>query len=419
MYHALYNALAVTSAPLLKAWLALRPRHRALCARFAPPAPPEARGGVWFHACSVGEVTVALPIAKAFQRRFPAIPQLLTTSTVGGRAYAESAGDRPPLTWCPADTPGAVRGFLDRLEPRMLVLVETELWPNLLRECQSRGIPVIIVNARLSDYYFPRFRRLRPLLAPLLRQVTAVMAQTEVYAERFAALGTPRDRIHVTGNTKFDGAPKPLPQEARDALRARCGIPADAPVIVFGSTHPGDETAAAACYERLRGQYPDLRLIVAPRHTDRVDDAIAPLGGAAVRWTARQEEGSPDDGPRVLLVDTVGELNAFYSLATVAVVAGSFEPRGGGHNPIEPAAQGAPVLFGPKMATFQDSVHILKNAGAAIQVTGRDALNDEIARLLGDAPQRRAMGAAGLEAVNANRGAIERIVNLTEPHLAG
>ncbi|MFP4172794.1 MAG: 3-deoxy-D-manno-octulosonic acid transferase [Candidatus Hydrogenedentota bacterium] len=417
----LYNATLTAAAPFAAVYLALAPGRRPLLARFRPPIPDGlSRGGgrpLWVQACSVGEVNVSAPIAKALRGRWPHIPLFMTASTVSGQQQAATQMQAWPRTYLPFDHPLCVAGFFERVQPRILVLVETELWPNLLQAARRRGIPVALVNGRLSDRHFPRYQRMGALLQPGLAGIRVAAMQSERDAERARQLGVDPAVVTVTGNTKFDGAPPPPSGDVLANLRSECRLTDNAPVVVFGSTRPGDEALAARCWEALRSSYPDGALIAAPRHVQRAGEAGKAFTGA-VRFRSQMQMGHAKGAEEpVLILDTVGELTRFYALATVAVVGGSFYPGVGGHNPIEPAALGAPVVFGPHMGNFRDPARILLEAGGAVQVNEPDALPNVLARLLGDCEERIAMGRRARAAVDANRGAIARTMDHLAPLL--
>ena len=415
--YALYNGAWALAAPGLRRWLRRHPRHGELLARFAPVIPAFSGQPIWVHACSVGEVTTAKPILKALQTRFPATPILLTASTATGYELANKSCADFHVTWFPFDSPRAVGSFLDGAKPRVLVLVETEIWPNVLRECRRRGIPSVIVNGRISDKHFPRYLRFRFLLRKVFCQLAAAGVQNETYAERFAMLGVNRSAIHVTGNTKFDAVATAVDEELRARLRTENGLSGGGPVLVFGSTRPGDEALAATCWRQLREEFPTLRLVVAPRHLDRIDEALQPFEEAVLR---RSEvlRGREPSGERIFFLDTVGELAAFYSLGDVAVVGGSFYAGVNGHNPLEPAALGVATVFGPYMSNFPDPAAVLLGAGGGIQVGRPEELCGTLISLLNDTARRATMASRAREAVLNQRGAIERNVDLVETLLS-
>lgn len=406
MRYLLYNTAWRATAPLLRRRLQRDPAQASLMERFAPELPCLDVAPVWVHACSVGEVNTALPLLAAVRDVFGERGVLLTASTATGRARAAQAWSGPS-SYLPFDHPTSVSAFLDAVQPKALVLIETELWPNLLRECAERGIPVIVANARLSDKHYARYQRWRRLAAPMFAALNAVGAQNVEYASRFAALGTPPERIHVTGNLKFDAAPTEVSLAQRQRVRATCGIPENAPMLVFGSTRPGDEALASACWVTLREEFPTLYLVIVPRHIDRRDEIRSHFGEPVLLRSAVQA-GQLPHGERVILVDTLGELTHFYAGASLTVVGGSFYPGVEGHNPLEPAALGVPAVFGPHMANFAEPAEELVKAGAAVQVSCIEDLYDTLSRLLRDAADLRQRGTRGRRAVLDHQGATSK-----------
>lgn len=353
---------------------------------------------------------MALPLARAAHDRWPTMPLLLTASTVTGRTQLRRPDAVLTAGWFPFDHALVVRRFLDATAPRALVLIETELWPNVLRGCRARGIPVTIANGRISDAQFRRLTRFRSWVRPMFACIDRAGMQSAEHAARMVALGVPASRVEVTGSLKFDGAPVQAPPEDLASLRAACGLD-DAPVLVAGSTRPGDEALVADAWRALRKMYPDLRLVVVPRHVDRADE-VARLFTEPV---LRRSSGEAPSGEPVVLVDTLGELTAFYALATVAVVGGSFRPGVDGHNPIEPAALGIPAVFGPYMRNFAEPAHLLAAGGGALQLDQPGQLTDAVRRLLADPVLRARMGEQARAVVAANRGATARTLDLLAP----
>lgn len=411
MTYFLYNIATSLAAPLGAAYLRCRRKHRALLGRFNPEIPSlgSARP-FWVHACSVGEVNTAKALVVGMRARWPETPVLLTTSTQTGYELARGIG---PATWCPFDSAACVRRFVRTLNPRALLVVETEVWPNLYREPRKAGVPVVLINGRLSDRHYPRYVRLRRFLKPVLEQLSAAGMQNDEYAQRLVALGVDAARVRVTGNIKFDNTPAAVDPDVLASLRAQMGIEEGRPVLLFGSTRPGDEALAAACWRALRCEFPDLLLVIAPRHLDRLSEALAPLGDERVLLRTQTIAGRTLTDERVLVLDTVGELAVFYGLATVAVVGGSFYPGVNGHNPLEPAGLGVPTVFGPYMRNFADPARELVIHGGAVQTEAAE-LGAALRKLLSDAEARRVMGARAREVVAANRGAVERTLDLLE-----
>ncbi|HOE66217.1 MAG TPA: glycosyltransferase N-terminal domain-containing protein [Candidatus Hydrogenedentes bacterium] len=417
----LYNALWTGAAPFGAAWLAASSRHRRLLGRFRPHVPRLTPPPLWFHACSVGEINAATPLVAAARKRWPDVPILLTTSTIGGWEMARAVRDVDGAALFPFDHPWCVRGFLDRAAPRALLLIETELWPNIISMTSCRDIPVLLVSGRLSDQSFPSYRRAAWFLRAAVGRIAAAGMQNETCADRLCALGGRRENVSVTGNIKFDLNLPAMDEAAVRALKTECGFPPDARIVLFGSTRPGDEQLAARCWDVLRDRFPDVRLVIAPRHLDRLGEAMAPFQEPLSRRSEGVQTVS-SRAPRVFALDTLGELSRFYAMAAVAVIGGSFFSGVGGHNPIEPAAQGVPVILGPDMRSFGDAARVLTDAGGAVQLSCPDELPDALCRLLTDSAGLTAMGHFARRAMEANRGAIGRTLELiarTVPGCAG
>lgn len=407
----IYNLILALLAPATRWWLRRDARRRSLADRFDPGFPELPERPICLHACSLGEVNAARTLVEGLIQAYPGAPIMVTTSTCAGRARAEELYGVERVAWFPFDTRRAVSRFLDRANPRILLLFETELWPNVLSGCRARGIPAVLVNGRLSDRHERRYRWLAWWYRAMVRDLSGACMQTERHAERIMALGAPRERVHVAGNLKFDAVRTSTELRARNQLRAACGMKAGAPVLVFGSTRPGDEALASACWATLREECPELRLVVAPRHVNRAEEAIAPFSEPVIRRSAMRV-GGRSRGERVILLDTLGELSDFYAIASVAVIGGSFYPGVNGHNPLEPAALGVPVVFGPYMANFADSAAVLVARGGARQVACPEDLYLALSELLGNAAERRQMGTRARRAVLQNQGATERTVAL-------
>lgn len=411
MIQPLYTLAVSLLAPFAAALLVMRPRYRPLLRRFNPPAPPFTTPPLWVQACSVGEVRAVQPILDALRQRWPEIPILLTVSTVSGYEVARTMSSHDALTWFPFDHPLVVRRFIRRIAPRALVLIETELWPAVIDQAHRAHLPVAVLSGRLSDRHFARYRRARFFWKPLLRRIALAAMQEKQYAERIVDLGVPPDRVHVTGNVKYDGLTTQPDPALRSTIAAENGFDANHPVLLFGSTRPGDEALAASCWRVLRERFPTLSLAVAPRHLDRMAEALEPFD-EPVRLRSCVKEGRPSAGERVFFLDTLGELGRFYALATVAVIGGSFYPGVEGQNPLEPAALGIPTVFGPHMRNFNEPARLLLDCGGARQVPDPDALCSQLETLLRDESLRCEMGRHAQEAVRENQGAIDRSLDL-------
>lgn len=414
----LYSLTLALAAPLVRWWLRRHARYHVLAERFAPVIPPLKARPLWVQACSVGEVNTILPLLEALQAAYPENPILLTSSTLAGHARAVATVGSERAAWFPFDTRRATRSFVRALAPRVLILAETELWPNVIEACRAEGVPVVLVNGRLSDRHARRYQRMGWWYGPLLRGLSAAGMQSARYAERLCALGLPEERIRITGNLKFDAARDHVGGRDRQRLRMENGFRPQDQILIFGSTRPGDEALASACWATLRDEYPDLRLVIAPRHLDRAEEVVG-LFSEPIRRRTSLLAGQAPRGERVFLLDTLGEMGNFLSLATVAVVGGSFYAGVNGHNPLEPAALGIPTVFGPFMSNFEDPANALVERGGARQVACPEDLYLALSKLLGDAAEQRQMGTRARKIVLEHQGASAATVALIDEVLAG
>jgi 3-deoxy-D-manno-octulosonic-acid transferase len=370
---------------------------------------------IWLHAVSVGEVQTAVPLIRALLDRHPDCSLLVTTVTPTGAARVDALfGQEVAHVYAPYDLPGAVARFLGRVRPRLAIVMETELWPNLFQACRRKGIPLLLVNARLSQRSLAGYRRVRPLIARTLAATTAILAQGAADAERFAALGADRRRLTVAGNLKFEQRiPADRDEQVRRVRRA-WGV--DRPVWIAGSTHEGEEALLLDVFARVRRQFPDCLLVLVPRHPERFAAVAQRVRRRGQRLVLRSAGTACDPDTAVLVGDTVGELPLLYAAADLAFVGGSLVPAGG-HNLLEPAAAGIPVITGRHVANFAAICALLEAAGACRRV--RDAAGLEIAVLhwLQDGAARRAAGARGREVVAAHRGALDRVLGIVEKYL--
>jgi len=395
-----YRGLACLAEPVAGAVLRGRGEDAVLRAERLGRSSPEP-AAVWWHAASVGEVAALEPVlARALARGVAACFAVTTTTATGRQAALQRWGDRVALA--PLDVPGAVRRSLRARRPRDLVLVETELWPNWIREALRRGVRVSTVNGRISDRAWPRYRRWRGLFRPLLTAFTAVAARTQRDAERFLALGVPGGSLTVAGNTKVDRLAAP-------AEPARLPWTGD-PVWVVGSLRPGEEETVLGAFLELRGAHPRLRLVLALRHPQDwggLDGRLTAMGLVP----ARRSRLSGEDGRAdLLVVDTHGELPALYAAGDVALVGGTFVPIGG-HNVLEAAAAGVPVIVGPHVENVVEDVEALEKSGGALRVSGRAELVQAVGAFLKDTSRRNAAGVAARASVAALRGASDRALD--------
>lgn len=383
---------------------------------------PERSGAgpcLWFHAVSVGEVNLLAPLLAQIRRRRPHWQCVVSTTTMTGFALAQKKYADLTVFYCPLDFSWATRAAMRRVRPTCLVLVELELWPNLIRAARRQGASVAIVNGRLSQRSYRGYRRLRPLVARLLRQVDLVAAQNEEYAQRFFELGAPSHRVRASGSMKFDGAQTNRRNPTTLALRELAGIQDSDVVFLAGSTQEPEEALALATFRALSSRFPQLRLVLVPRHPDRFPAVARLLEQSGLPWQLRSElqnptKHSPAQTPRILLVDAVGELGAWWGTAHIAFVGGSLGKRGG-QNMIEPAAYGAAVSFGPNTRNFRDVVAQLLSAEAAVVVGDGDELTAWVGRCLEDRGYAESLGRRAQALVAAQLGATTRTLELLGP----
>lgn len=379
---------------------------------FVAPAP---RASLWLHAVSVGETRAAAPLVKALRAAYPGLLLWVTTTTATGSAQVRALfGDTVAHSYLPYDLPGAVQRFLRRARPRALIVMETELWPNLFYYCARAGVPIAIANLRLSARSHARYTRFARLTRATLAQVRVFAAQAAADAERIRALGAPAERVQVTGNIKYDIAfPDDLPARAK-ALRAALGA---RPTWIAASTHAGEDEIVLHAHRDLLRERQDLLLILVPRHPERFGQVVK-LAAQEFKSRRRSAGVLPDAETHVWVGDTMGELPLLLAVADVAFVGGSLAPVGG-HNILEPAALGIPSVFGPHMFNFADIAVAALAAGAATQVQTAAELAPAVARYLRQPKSRAAAGEAATRWVAANRGALDKTVALIDSLLRG
>jgi 3-deoxy-D-manno-octulosonic-acid transferase len=405
----LYLALPFVSLTVLLRGLRNRAYWRGWGERFGFGA-ARLHGGIWVHAVSVGEVQAAALLIEALQARQPHSAITLSCATASARLRALALLPGVDVCYAPYDLPGSVRRCFARLAPRLLIVLETELWPNLLHQAQHSGVPVLIASARVSARSARIYQRLPGLLRAALATNVWVGAQSDADAQRFAALGVPPERLWVVGNIKFDRTPPPGQHERGAQLRSRYA--AGRAVWAAGSTHPGEEQIVLEAHRLLLGQQPRVLLILAPRHPQRFDAAAAAVAAQGFACL-RRSGGAPEADCQVLLLDTLGELANFYAAADVAFVGGSLVPVGG-HNLLEPAALGLPVLSGPQQFSSPEVARVLRAQGALTIVHDAPELAAALTSLLADPQARAQQAAAGRAAIEANRGALARLLGLID-----
>ncbi len=371
---------------------------------------------IWLHAVSVGEVNAAAPLVDALRRERPDLRWVITTITPTGSARVTALwGDQIEHVYAPYDLPGAVSRFLDHYRPAIALVMETELWPNLLFGCHDRGIPTYILNARLSARSLRGYSVLRPLIARTLRTVKQVAAQSAADARRFTVLGARDEQVRDIGNLKFDMRTPAGLDGFRDTFRQRTG---SRPVWIAASTHEDEEAAVIAIHRQLRERWPDLLLLWAPRHPERFPRVQELASHAGFRVATRQIAQWPGDDTDVFVLDTLGELSAFYACADVAFVGGSLQPIGG-HNLLEPAAVGTPVVTGKHLHNFAEISRRLREAGALEIASDADGVSAALTKLLSDPDLRSRMARQGQALVEHGRGALGRTLAMIAPDVPG
>ena len=365
---------------------------------------------IWIQAVSVGELAVAFSFMAELRRRDPAVRFVLTTNTSTGHALALAKVRAPDVTlYFPMDVPGVVKRALRRIRPAAVVLIENELWPNLIRYARRQGIPTVLVNGRISEHSFRGYQKIKFITRRLLPEVHWFCVQTAADRDRLLALGAPADRLEVVGSAKYDLEATPPTAEVRArAALAAVGVRAGDPVWVGGSTWAGEEEALLDAYRAAKTRHPGLLLALVPRHAERRDEVLAAIRerGLALVQRSRFPDGAPPPPtrPDVLLVDTTGELRGFYAAADLVFVGKSLTQTGG-QNPIEPARDGKAILVGPHMENFAEVARDFRDAGAWVQVVDAAELAAAAARLLGDAAARERLGRAAADLVARKCGA--------------
>lgn len=416
MNRTLYTLLFHLGLPLIALRLFLRARKapaygQRIGERFAIGLPALQPGGIWVHAVSVGESIAAAPMIRALRARYPQLPITVTCMTPTGseRIQALFAGDALiQHCYLPYDLPWAAARFLNRVQPKLAVIMETELWPNHIHQCARRGIPVALANGRLSARSARGYGRFAKLTAPMLAQMSLLAVQTEAEAERFRSLGARPECVSVTGSIKFDLTIDPELLRRAEALRDEWQA-SKRPVWIAASTHAGEDEIILAAHQQLLARHPDVLLILVPRHPERFNSVFELCSKAGLNTVRRSTAEPVSAATPVLLGDTMGELLFLYALADVALVGGSLVANGG-HNLLEPAALGKPVLSGPHLFNFLDIAAQLRDAGALREVADARQLADAVGELFQQPPMAEHMRAAGLAVMQRNQGALLRLL---------
>lgn len=412
---AMYLATPFIVLRLLFRGVRYRDYHRRWRERFGFALAPAVRGSLWVHAVSVGEVNAAEPLLKALRNSYPNAPLVVTTVTpTGSERVRQLFGDSVVHVYLPYDLPFAVSRFLKRVRPRLAVIVETEIWPNLYFACGKRGIPMLIVNARLSERSLRGYRPLNGIVRQALRSVRVIAAQSQTDAARYRLLGADPTTILVSGNMKFD---MPVPFDAANAgahLREQWGRLR--PVWIAGSTHEGEELPVLEAHLDVLKRLPDALLLIAPRHPERfkmVENSVRSLG---FTLATRSADRVPSAAHQVFVIDSMGELMPFYAASDLAFVGGSLVPIGG-HNVLEPAAMSRPVLVGPYTFNFEEITLTLIKENGAERINGKEDLGAKTLRLLLDHGRRERMGEQARHVFDSERGAVKRVMELIDQQL--
>lgn len=418
--HLLYDLILIMAATALVPYYLLRgvrygKSRRGLRERLGHYSPEQLRAVagrqvIWVHAVSVGETRAARPLLKELRQQYPAALIVLSNVTETGRAIALGMTDVDLCLFFPFDFSWAVRRVLQTIKPRLIIIVETEIWPNFTRQAAALEIPLLLVNGRISDRSFPRYRFFRPLLKPLLRSFSAFCMQSQLDAERIIQLGADPSRVENTGNLKFDHELRDLAPAEVSTLKAQYRLPDALSIMTAGSTHAGEEEQLLGAFQQLLEQGNQLALVLIPRHPERCREVAALLTAAALIFRLRSSLTSAAPllrSGQVLLVDTLGEVINLYATSDLIFVGGSLVPVGG-HNPLEASLLGKPVLFGPHVHNFREISAKLVRSGAGIQVQTGSELLLTCQMLLDDPVRRRAMGQAGRTLIVESAGATSR-----------
>lgn len=383
--------------------------------RFAFFHRPGLQSPIWVHAVSVGEVQAALPLIRSLQQQYPNQDLVVTTMTpTGSQRVQDLLGNEVFHVYLPYDLPGAVRRFLQTIQPCMALVMETELWPNLYHACAKQNIPVVVANARLSPRSAKGYAKLSALVRHTFKDITLIAAQSQADAERFKTLGAEAEQIRTMGNIKFDvPLPKDVVAQGRE-LRQQLGE--SRPVWMAASTHEGEEAMLLDVHEKLLHKYPHLLLVLVPRHPERFPKVASLVERKGLSLMRRTHGGTCTPETQVFLGDTLGELPLFYAASDCAFVGGSLVPVGG-HNMLEPAALGVPVITGSHLHNFMEVSEAMLEAGAAVKVEDAAALVAVLVSLLDDALRRKDMGMAGQQLVAENQGALKRLLDWLKPLL--
>lgn len=378
------------------------------------PTLPSGQKVIWVHSVSVGETLAAIPLIRSLQQRYPAARLVVTTMTPTGSERVRAAfGNSVHHVYAPYDLPGAVKRFLRRIEPALAVIMETELWPNTLHACHRNGVPVVLANARLSARSARGYGRVASLVEDMLAKLMVVAAQSRDDGQRFLTLGLEPARLQVIGNIKFDLEIDDEQRRRASALAAQWRGGAARPVWLVASTHQGEDALVLDAFNQVLRQYPDTLLVLVPRHPERFSEVAGLCRARGFGLVRRSIGAAPSATDQILLGDTMGELADFFGACDVAFVGGSLVAAGG-HNLIEPAAWGVPVLSGPSLFNFSEMATLLQAAGGMAVCSSAAELAAAVEQLLNDPQRRMAMGKSAQGVAEANRGAMTRLLDVIE-----
>lgn len=421
MNRTLYSLLFYLALPLVVLKLFLRSRkapayRQRIGERFALGLPQLKQGGIWLHTVSVGESIAAAPLVRQLQQLYPELPITITCMTPTGSERIRSMfGDSVQHCYLPYDLPCRARKFFNLLKPRLGIVMETELWPNHIHQCASQGIPVVLANARLSERSARGYAKFPKLTAPMLAKLSGIAVQTPVEAERFLQLGACKEAVQVTGSIKFDLKIGQQLFVQAEQFKADWQ-PQQRPVWIAASTHIGEDEQVLAAHTKLLEQQPEALLILVPRHPERFDSVYQLCMDSGLQTLRRSESTAVQAQHQVLLGDSMGEMMLYYAVSDLAFVGGSLVEHGG-HNVLEPAALGKPVLSGPHVFNFLDIIGQMREAGALQEVQDADELAQQLQRLWVDNSARQQMQAAGEQVLKANQGALQRLLDMLSARL--
>jgi 3-deoxy-D-manno-octulosonic-acid transferase len=415
--------------PILIPYLALSTKRRPIILqrlgiiRPSPKIRQIAKKPIWVHALSVGEVMATVPLLKAMRNHYPDRPVVFSASTRSGQNVAQDKLQNlvDGIFFFPYDLSFSVKRIVSYIRPSLVIIVETDIWPNFLSEIKDRNVPIVLANAKLSNRSYVGYRRILTLSRQVISSFTAIGCQSHEDAERFRQLGIPDDIISVTGNIKFDQNVSPLPKNDLDILREFLSINRHQLVWIAGSTHDGEETIIRQAFAMLKKEFSDLVLVVAPRHPERASSVarIFNLAGFSSATLSERTKGNSQKTADVIIIDTLGMLKKLYALADVALVGGSLiHIRGiGGHNPLEPAAFAKPILFGPQMHNFSEIAKMLTKARGAIQVTDPGSIYAAVQDILKNHKRAQDMGRSARLVFDSNKGAVMKTMAIVSGQL--